>query len=257
MDTMSLFDSYFKEIYRERWEGLKSALLQPAEKIQRACFGGFAEYTLDSGSIRAAQALQVKPGDQVLDMCAAPGGKSLILFEALQGRGELIANELSFARRRRLEEVIRSHAPAELQSLARVTGYDGNLFGLKRAGEFNCVLLDAPCSSERHMLEDDAEMKDWKESRTKQLAKRQYSLLCSAILSLKKGGTVVYSTCSISPLENDDVIQRVLDRKGDQVALDTQTDDLSDLEKTKNGFCIFPDRANGAGPMYISRLIRK
>lgn len=254
---MSLFDSYFQKIYGERWEGLKQALLQPAERIQRSCFDGYAEYTLDSASVRVAQVLGVQPGDQVLDMCAAPGGKTLILLEALKGRGALVANELSSARRRRLDEVIRDHAPESMRAIARVTGYDGNLFGLKRAGEFDRVLLDAPCSSERHLLEDDAEMKEWKESRTKQLAKRQYSLLCSAILSLKPGGTVVYSTCSISPLENDEVIERVLDRKSDQVALDENVDDLLDLERTRFGFVIFPDRAAGAGPMYMSRLVRK
>ena len=199
----------------------------------------------------------VQPGDRVLDLCAAPGGKSLILLEALQGRGELTANELSFARRKRLEEVIRSHSPPEAQKFARVTGYDGNQFGLKRASHFDRVLLDAPCSSERHMLEDDAEMKNWKESRTSQLAKRQYSLLCSAILSTQPGGTIVYSTCSISPLENDAVVARVLDRKGDQVELDAETSDLNDLEKTQYGFMILPDRAQGAGPMYIARLIKK
>jgi 16S rRNA C967 or C1407 C5-methylase (RsmB/RsmF family) len=83
---------------------------------------------------------------------------------------------------------------------------------------------------------------------------RQYSLICSALLSLRKGGTLVYSTCSISPLENDGVIERVLKKKGDQVELDPETGDLSDLERTRCGFQIFPDLAKGAGPIYIARL---
>ena len=260
---MALFDSFFSEIYGERWPGLREALSRPAERVNRPCFGGYAEYTLDSASIRAAQALKVQAGDRVLDLCAAPGGKALILLEALCGSGpteghpaagHLTANELSSARRRRLDEVIRAHAPESARERVKVTGYDGNLFGLKRAGEFDRVLLDAPCSSERHCVEDDAEMKEWKESRTKQLAQRQYSLLCSAILALKPGGTLVYSTCSISPFENDGVVGRALERKSDLVRLDEETDDLADLEKTRFGFQIFPDRANGAGPMYISRL---
>jgi len=259
---MALFDSFFSEIYRGRWVSLRAALARPADRMSRPCFGDYAEYTLDSASIRAAQALKVRPGDRVLDLCAAPGGKTLILLEALCGpgpghdptEGHLTANELSSARRRRLDEVIREHAPESARARVKVTGYDGNLFGLKRAGEFDRVLLDAPCSSERHCLEDDVEMKEWKESRTKQLAQRQYSLLCSAILALKPGGTLVYSTCSISPFENDGVVERALKRKSDLVCLDEETDDLADLEKTRFGFQIFPDRADGAGPMYISRL---
>jgi 16S rRNA C967 or C1407 C5-methylase (RsmB/RsmF family) len=272
---MNAFEQFYQNIYGERWAGLKAALIAPAQRFMRPTFGGFSEYALDAASIRAAQALPIAPGLRVLDMCAAPGGKSLILAEAMANVfltraslsspsasfGELTLNELSSARRLRLKTVIESHVPAEFQKHIQVTGYDANLFGLKRAGDFDRVLLDAPCSSERHLLEADPIQNDWKESRTKQLAHRQYSLLCSAILALKKGGILVYSTCAISPAENDGVIERALQRKGDQIELDTATGDFADLEKTKYGFQIFPDQnlnhTLGAGPMFIARLIRK
>jgi 16S rRNA C967 or C1407 C5-methylase (RsmB/RsmF family) len=212
---------------------------------------------MDSASIRAAQALKVRPGDRLLDLCAAPGGKTLILAEALEGKGSLTANELSMARRRRLKDVVESHVPESHRSLIVITGFDGNQFGLKKKSEFDRILLDAPCSSEAHLLEADPLMKDWRESRTKQLAMRQYSLLCSAILALKEGGTLVYSTCSISPLENDGVIERVLKRKSDEVMLDPDGSDLSDLEPTRYGYQIFPDRHGGVGPIYLSRLVKK
>ena len=252
---MSLFEDFFSEVYGSRWKALREALLAPAHKLERSCFSGYAQYVMDEASVWAALALRVQPGDQVLDLCAAPGGKTLVLLEALQGVGFLTANELSSARRRRLDEVLKTHVPEEFQKLVKVTGFDGNQFGLKRKGDFDRVLLDAPCSSERHLLENDSEMKDWKPSRTKQLAPRQYSLLCSALLSVRSGGTIVYSTCSISRLENDAVIQRLLERKGDEVKLDPNVEDLADLEKTEFGFQIFPDRANGIGPIYLSRLL--
>jgi 16S rRNA C967 or C1407 C5-methylase (RsmB/RsmF family) len=192
----------------------------------------------------------------VLDACAAPGGKTLILLEELGARGSLVANELSQARRHRLREVIEHHVPSELRNRVEVTGFDANRFGLKRPKEFDRVLLDAPCSSEAHLLEADPLQKDWKESRTRQLAIRQYSLLCSALLTLKVGGTLVYSTCSISPLENDGVVGRLLTRKADQVRIDPDTADLVDLEKTEHGYQIFPDRFPGVGPIYLSRLVR-
>lgn len=229
-------------------------MLAPEEKSARSCFQGYATYVMDSASIRAAQALAVQPGDSVLDLCAAPGGKTLVLAEMLDGRGSITANELSRDRKMRLLKVLDDHMPSELREVVQVTGFDGNQFGLKKEGAYDRVLLDAPCSSERHLLHEDPAMADWKESRTKQLAMRQYSLVCSALLALKPGGTLVYSTCSISPLENDGVIERLLKKKGDQVSLDPDASDLQDLEKTGFGYQIFPDRAGGAGPIYFSRL---
>ena len=253
-ESMNAFESFYQTIYGDRWIRLKSALLEPAPKVMRDCFQGFAEYGMDEASIRAAEALQVKPGEKILDICAAPGGKTLILAERLEGKGSLVSNELSSARRLRLKTVVESHVPENIRELIHVTGFDGNQFGIKKQNEFDRVLLDAPCSSERHLLEEDPMQKDWKESRTKQLAQRQYSLLCSALLTLRPGGTLVYSTCSISPLENDGVIERLLTRKSGQVKLDSEISDLSDLEKTQFGFQIFPDRFHGIGPIFIARL---
>jgi 16S rRNA C967 or C1407 C5-methylase (RsmB/RsmF family) len=253
---MSAFQRHFESVYGERWPALYQAMRSPAPKVERECFQGYSKYVLDQASIRAAKALMVSPGDSVLDLCAAPGGKTLILAEDLQGTGSLVANELSMARRRRLSEVIESHVPPEQRGLIRITGFDGNLFGLKKKNSFDRILLDAPCSSEAHLIATQPEVPEWKESRTRQLAMRQYSLLCSAILALKEGGVLVYSTCSISPLENDGVIERVLSRKSGQIDRDSADSDLSDLEKTRFGYQIFPDRFAGSGPIFLSRLVK-
>jgi 16S rRNA C967 or C1407 C5-methylase (RsmB/RsmF family) len=249
------FDEFYQAVYHDRWPRLKAALQTPSEKTLRSCFQGFAEYRLDQASIFAAEALQVQEGDQVLDLCAAPGGKALILAERMGKTGRLVANELSAPRRMRLKDVIESHVPEKFRPNIQVTGFDGNQFGLKKKDFFDRVLLDAPCSSEQHLLEEDPEQKEWKESRTKQLAMRQYSLLCSALLALKPGGTLVYSTCSISPLENDGVVERLLTRKKNEVIVDDSTDEnLKDFERTRFGIQIFPDLAAGIGPIYFSRL---
>jgi 16S rRNA C967 or C1407 C5-methylase (RsmB/RsmF family) len=262
------FDEFYQAVYLARWPVLKSALLHPADKIARDCFEGFAEYRLDQASIIAAEALCVRAGDQVLDLCAAPGGKALILAERMGLQGRLVANELSSARRMRLKDVIETHVPALIRPNIQVTSFDANQFGLKKKDFFDRALLDAPCSSEQHLLEEDPDQKDWKESRTKQLAMRQYSLICSALLSLKPGGTLVYSTCSISPLENDGVVERLLTRKEDEVKVDEATvGDLilrfgqefvdTKIEKTKYGFQIFPDVSAGIGPIYFARLRKR
>jgi 16S rRNA C967 or C1407 C5-methylase (RsmB/RsmF family) len=259
------FEEFFTDCYGERWPDLRRALLEPAKRTQRKCFNGYSEYTMDYSSVLAAEALAINPDDRVLDMCAAPGGKTLVCFEKLvQGRGTLTANELSFSRRKRLEEVIRTHVPIELQSRIRVTSMDGEKVGIRSPESFDKILIDAPCSSERHCLEQDSELKDWKVSRTENLARRQYALICSAILALKSGGELVYSTCSISPLENDGVLDRVFKRKGDLVerlpvewSSDLAHEQKSLIEPTQHGVQIFPDRSAGLGPMYIARLKKR
>ncbi len=257
VNAVNAFQKFYSDVYADRWPHLLAALRGESKKVERSCFEGFSTYVLDPASVRAAQALRVQPGDHVLDACAAPGGKSLILLEALGGRGSLIANELSAARRFRLKEVVEHHVPSRYHPLIEVTGFDAHRFGLKRPGTFDRILLDAPCSSEAHLLAMDPEQQEWKMSRTRQLAQRQYSLLCASLLALKPGGTLVYSTCSISPLENDGVVERVLQKKADWVELDPDRGDLEDLEASSSGFRIFPDRSAGAGPIYFTRFIRK
>ncbi len=254
IETMSDFDLHFKAVYGPRWTALKEALLGPSPKVSRACFGDYAHYTLDQASVLAALALPLNPGERVLDMCAAPGGKALVLAEKLQD-GELLANELSFARRKRLEEVIRTHVPPEVQKKIKITSWDASKIGIRAPQSFDKILLDAPCSSERHLLSQDPQVAEWKISRTKQLAQRQYALLCSALLALKPNGLMLYSTCSISPLENDGVVERLLERKGDQAQLAPIQDQC--FEKMKFGYQIFPDLNAGQGPIYFSLIQKK
>jgi len=257
-DSPSAFDSHFQSVYGDRWIPLRQALLREESKNHRSCFEGYAEYVMDRASIVAAEVLGVCPGDEVLDLCAAPGGKTLILLEALKRSGQLTANELSRDRRIRLQKVIEDHVPLAHREQVRITGFDGNQFGLKKAGAYDRVLLDAPCSSERHLLHEDPLMRDWKESRTRQLAMRQYSLLCSALLALRPEGVLVYATCSISPLENDGVVERLLTRKKESVMMMPLSDDeiarIPGVEKTSAGYRIFPDGDDGAGPIFFARL---
>ena len=119
---------------------------------------------------------------------------------------------------------------------------------------FDRVLLDAPCSSERHVLKNENELAKWGPKRTKKLATIQYGLLCSALLSCKPGGTIVYSTCSLSPLENDNIIEKLLKKKGDQVELSNLPVDYFD--QTEFGQISLPHR-HKIGPIYMARLKKK
>jgi 16S rRNA C967 or C1407 C5-methylase (RsmB/RsmF family) len=121
--------------------------------------------------------------------------------------------------------------------------------------EFDRVLADVPCSGERHLFENQSELSLWTEKRTKNLAVRQYSLLSSAWLACKPGGRIVYSTCSISPMENDEVVQKLIKKRKPEILTWSAADNLDFVEKTEHGYQILPDRS-GFGPMYFA-VIRK
>ncbi|MGZ3743074.1 MAG: RsmB/NOP family class I SAM-dependent RNA methyltransferase [Pseudobdellovibrionaceae bacterium] len=209
-------------------------------------------YIMDPASVIVARALEVQEGDRVLDMCAAPGGKTLILIEGLKGAGEILANDLSPERRERLKKVIQQYVPRLIRDRVWVTGKDGVQFGLKEPDSFDRILLDAPCSGERHVLESKKALEEWGPRRGEHLAIRQYSLLSAAILAVKAGGRIVYSTCTINPDENDGVIHKLLKKKKSQVQLISQ-ETHSVGEKTEYGISFLPDRC-GFGPLYYSVL---
>ncbi|KAJ1455856.1 S-adenosyl-L-methionine-dependent methyltransferase [Pelagophyceae sp. CCMP2097] len=290
------FDAYHGEAYGERWPLLKASLLKPQRRLQRlnlfsstqpimykawpqaasVCYAEEGDagnqdlrpkpfYSMDAASVLAAEALGCQPSDDVLDMCAAPGGKTLILAEALaSGRGELTANDLSSERGHRLRRVVQEHVGAEMADRVLFAKVDGQKWGQTHAQRFDRVLLDAPCSGERYLLEHDEELRMWTTGRSRNLRLRQFSLLSSAFLALKVGGRLVYSTCSINSKENDGVIDKLLRRRRGSVevvkyeppATTNVRDDERIDEPTDHGRATLPDRAQGFGPGYFAVLQR-
>ncbi len=279
------FDKFYRDVFGARWDGLRNKLLEPALQIARlnafatqpfsvsenlqgvryltnlparlpvADANGLMDvYWMDLASLAPAVALAPEPGEEILDLCAAPGGKSLILFEQMKGQGRLVANELSDRRRARLKAVFHDYVPAELLTNIDVTHHDGMRWCLYEQDAFDRILLDAPCSGERHLLHNPEELKLWSRARSKNLAVRQYTLLASALQVVRPGGVIVYSTCSLSPLENDAVIARLLKKKAGQVHLEPL--EFAIGEKTELGWQILPDQT-GFGPIYFSRLRRE
>ncbi len=246
-----LFDDYYREIYRERWDTLREALLLQGGHMDLNFSPEKSTYYLDRASWTAAMTLPLEPGMKVLDMCAAPGGKSLILASRLEGTGSLTCNELSPGRRKRLKTVLQDHLPDQWRESVKVTGFDAGKWCLYEKDIYDAVLLDAPCSSERHLLHSPSLLNQWSPGRTKNLAVRQYSLAVSALDVLKPGGWLLYSTCSLSPLENDGVIAKMLKkRKGLFEVRDTGS---QEGEPTEYGKIILPDRGDW-GPIYFSLL---
>lgn len=281
------FEKYFQKIYQNQWQDLQKALLDEPVQMIRNCFGAsdfpsndfilnfpryFSDrdyeivqsrntqnlrqyYVMDPASYICAQQLPIDTDDFVLDMCAAPGGKTLVLLEK-EKFGELWANEISQNRRFKLKQTIQDYVPSSLRAKTYIKGKDGIQYGMKYPKSFDKILIDAPCSSERHLLHNPALLKQWSEKRTKRLAARQYGLLCSALLALKPGGTLLYSTCSISPLENDLVIEKFLAKKGDDVEIDETLSEVDSFQRTLYGFQALP-HLNQIGPIYLARLRKK
>ncbi|HEY6728865.1 MAG TPA: RsmB/NOP family class I SAM-dependent RNA methyltransferase [Polyangiaceae bacterium] len=210
-------------------------------------------YVMDAASVVAARALQVRPGETVLDLCAAPGGKALVLLEALASAGNLTLNDRSRKRSARLKTVLRQYVPANVLDRVKLTAHDARRWGLYQPAAYDAILLDAPCSSERHVLGDPAELAKWSPSRIQRLASDQYAMLAAAATALKPGGRLVYSTCALAPQENDGVIERLLKRARHAVEVSPVSAPLG--EASEYGWQIHPDR-HGAGPIYFCKLTK-
>jgi len=260
------FRRRYAELFGERWRLLEAALAADSASVAFVADpeeSGEAPaeqeapvpYFLDSASVFAASCLELPVEGRVLDACAAPGGKSLVLASRLPPGARLVANELSSNRRRRLGEVLDTHLRPGLRSRVEVTGRDAAAMCRRFESSFDSILLDVPCSSERHVLADPALLSEWSPARVKSLAMRQWALLSSSLIMLKSGGCLVYSTCSLSPEENEAVISRAATKYGTALSFDRLIySGPGEAEAKDYGLQILPDKACGAGPMYVCRL---
>ncbi|XP_076466488.1 5-cytosine rRNA methyltransferase NSUN4-like isoform X2 [Babylonia areolata] len=225
-------------------------------------------YLLDASSILPVLALDVQPGEKVLDLCAAPGGKSLALLQILLSQGgHLDTNDVSWSRVKRLKSVLRSYLPGDLQQeFVTVSGQNGLTF---RDPVYNKVLVDVPCNSDRHvLLEEDNNL--FKPGRIKERLKmttQQKDLLLAGIKSCKPGGSVVYSTCTLAAVQNDGVVQAAVEELCETSNIDVAVEDLSDFKAifspffrfhpgTRLGLLVMPSLLNNYGPTYCCKLRR-
>ena len=247
------FEKYYSDLWGSRWAGLRESLFAPAASAPYNT-GLIKPYMMDAASVLAALSLRLPDKGTILDACAAPGGKTLVLVSRMAADANLLANELSGERRRRLVNVLNEHLDTELRQRVTISGFDAAaLAGKKKEwNRFDAILLDAPCSSERHVIQNTKALTEWTAARPRSLSRRQWALLSAAFLLLKDGGSLVYSTCAITPDENDMPVSRLLEKYAGKIELDEP--DFTEGEKTKYGRLILPDAANGMGPMYVARF---
>jgi len=183
-------------------------------------------YIQNSSSMIPSLVLDPEPDESVLDMCAAPGSKTTHMGQLMQNKGLLVANEASHARVRALVINIQKCG----LSNCVVTRQDGIGFE-KNKERFDKILLDAPCSDIGTARKNPDIIRRWSIERVRNLASLQKKLIRSAYLCLKPGGVLVYSTCTTSREENEEVVEHLLSRYSDTFLEEIRIKGL----RTRNG----------------------
>ena len=157
-------------------------------------------YVQEPSAMCAAPLLQVRPGEKVLDLCSAPGGKGTQLAQAMRGEGVLVLNEKIPDRARVLLQNVERMGVRN----AVVTCADPERLAERFCGYFDKILVDAPCSGEGMLRKEREAAKQWSEENVAMCAARQKKILQSAAGMLAPGGMLVYSTCTFSEEEDEE-----------------------------------------------------
>lgn len=195
-------------------------------------------YIQEPSAMSAAALLAPKPGMRVLDLCAAPGGKSTQLATYLGDSGLLVSNEINTQRSRILSQNIERMGIKN----AIVTNEDSFVLASHFPSFFNAIQVDAPCSGEGMFRKLPEAVNEWSPQNVEICAARQKEILDNAATMLKAGGTIVYSTCTFSQEENEDVIEHFLESHSDFT--------LEEMER------FWPHKVDGEGH-FVAKLVRR
>ncbi len=165
-----------------------------------------AYYIQEPSAMTAAALLDPKPGEKILDLCAAPGGKSTQIAGRMLGRGLLVSNETVSQRAKILSRNIERMGIANAVVLNETPEHLAEYF----PHFFDRILADAPCSGEGMFRKDENARGEWSLENTLLCARRQRDILAQAVRMLKPGGILVYSTCTFAPVENEETVQWLL-----------------------------------------------
>ncbi|MDN5364768.1 MAG: hypothetical protein PWQ91_1833 [Eubacteriales bacterium] len=218
-------------------------------------------YIQEPSAMLPAAVLRPQPGEKVLDLCAAPGGKTTQLAGYLRGKGLLVANDTSPVR---LKGLIKN---VELAGITNCTVTNETPERLAKwfPAFFDCVLVDAPCSGEGMFRKDPGMLKEWRASSVLSYSRKQSHIMRAAARLLRPGGRLVYSTCTFDPRENEEVIDRFLQEHPEFELVDIpRTEGMAsgrpewgggreELQKTVR---IWPHLVRGEGH-FVALLIKK
>ncbi|KAH8297987.1 hypothetical protein KR018_003956 [Drosophila ironensis] len=234
--------------------------------------GVLSHFMMDGASALPPLFLQVQPGERVLDACASPGGKSLLMLQTLHV-DQLVCNDVQESRLNKLRKVMQEYlfdykerwagkrlilSQSDARNLSDYEGYDK-------------ILVDVPCTTDRHAL-NEQDNNIFKPTRIKErlrIPELQAGILANCLRLLRPGGSLVYSTCSLSPIQNDGVVHMALQRVFADHNITATIKDLSqqtalfgDVFKfehpkgLKYGQMVVPYLPANFGPMYFSKITR-
>lgn len=218
-----------------------------------------AFYLQEPSAMLPVEVLDPKPGEVVLDLAAAPGGKSTQILSKLQGKGVLVSNEINPGRTKALRENLERWGYENYL----VLNEDPNRLLDVFSSFFDRILVDAPCSGEGMFRKNPEALKEWSREHVAGCSVRQEKLLNTAAKLLKEGGVLVYSTCTFNPEENEKVIANFLKQnsdfileevkiKGVSAGIPAWADGNPELAKT---YRIWPHRQRGEGH-FVARLLK-
>lgn len=242
----------------------------------RSLIGTYDYYCLDLASLMPVLMLDIQSGMSVLDMCAAPGGKSFAMLQTMLP-ARVSCNDNNKSRLHRVRRVVNQYFQGDngqdyAKDLVEYTSYEGHVLGSRLQGQYDRVLCDVECTTDRHALVRDEGnwfAPQFKKQRLR-LPEMQSELLQSALKCLKPGGSLVYSTCSLSPVQNDGVVYTALKQIWSDTRLEFVVNDLSDaiepfremmkltskVNNMRYGQMVLPYMPNNFGPMYFSKITR-
>lgn len=215
---------------------------------------GGAFYIQEPSAMAVVESMDVKSGDKVLDLCAAPGGKSSQIACKLQGDGLLVSNEIIPSRAKILSQNIERMGVRN----CIVLNQSPDSLSDRLKGVFDKILVDAPCSGEGMFRKNPLAVEEWSPENVDNCKQRQLDILAEAVKMLKSDGVLVYSTCTFSKQENEEVIDEFLQTNEDFEVIDSNFEFCrgytldgsnfnSELVKTNR---IFPHKFEGEGHFF-------
>jgi 16S rRNA C967 or C1407 C5-methylase (RsmB/RsmF family)/NOL1/NOP2/fmu family ribosome biogenesis protein len=214
-------------------------------------FHAGAYYVQEPSSMLIFQLLETEKYGRILDLCAAPGGKSTLLAAAMRPDTLLVSNE-----------IIRSRAGILAENLSRwgnpnvlITNNEASDFG-KWQGYFDLIVIDAPCSGEGMFRKDLDSRKEWSPENVQMCSVRQKRILADILPSLAPDGDLIYSTCTFSEAENEEIIQHILANYPEMEIIKMDFPAEWGITSTDFGYRCYPHKVRGEG-FFFCKLHRK
>jgi ftsJ-like methyltransferase len=197
-----------------------------------------AYYIQEPSAMSVVGQTPISEGDRILDLCAAPGGKSTYILSRLNHKGLLVSNEINPSRIRALGENLERFGAVN----SIITNSDSSNLLTFFKGFFDKIFIDAPCSGQGMFRKDDFAIEDWSQDKVDECVVIQRQLIRDAYQMLRAGGMIIYSTCTFTRQENEDIIEDFLGDYSDA--------NLLDMDR------IWPHRDRGEGH-FCARITKK